>query len=205
VATVDASTLGVEDIGTFVLAQNFPSHESHPYNLTMGPNGAIYITDAAANAVIRREKNGVLSVVTQVPGIVNPLPIGGPMVESVPTGIYYDGQDFLITTLLGFPFPSGKALIYKMSPAGTLSIYQQGFTTLVDIAKGGILGRLVLEHGTLGATGFTPFTGRLVWANGTSSSVLTDKLDQPAGLKQADEHTWYVTSFTGNSIMKVTY
>lgn len=205
-ASVKASTLAVENIGAFVLAYNFVNnaHDSHPYNLTVGPDGAIYITDAGANAILRRASNGTLSVLAEVPGVNNPLPIGPPVVQSVPTGIIWDGNNFLVTTLLGFPFPQGKALIYKISPAGTVSIYQDGFTTLVDIAKGNTNGHLVLEHGIFGATGFIPNTGRLVWANGLTATELKGGLNTPVGLKQADEHTWYVTSLGDGSVLKVT-
>jgi len=206
-APLDASSLAVVDIGTFVVAYHFKNdtEESHPYNLTKGPDGAIYITDAAANAIIRYSASGALSVVAEIPGIPNPTPVGRPQIESVPTGIIFDGQNFLVTTLLGFPFPAGKALIYKVSPSGTVAVYQQGFNSLVDIAKGGSMGRLVLEHGTFGAMGFARNTGRLVWANGTTAPVLADGLNLPAGLAQADEHTWYVTSLGDGSVLKVTY
>lgn len=206
-APLDASSLAVEDIGAFVLAHDFKNetNDSHPYNLTKGPDGAIYITDAGANAIIRRSASGALSVVAEIPGIPNPTSIGPPQIESVPTGIIFDGQNFLVTTLLGFPFPAGKALIYKVSPSGTVAVYQQGFNSLVDIAKGGSMGRLVLEHGMFGAMGFAPNTGRLVWANGTTAPVLADGLNLPVGMVQADEHTWYVTSLGDGSVLKVTY
>ena len=205
-APVKASSLAFEDIGTFVLAYNFVNnaHDSHPYNLTAGPDEAIYITDAGANAIIRRAKNGALSVVAEVPGVNNPLPFGPPVVQSVPTGIIWDGNNFLVTTLLGFPFPQGKAIIYKISLTGAVSIYQDGFTTLVDIAQGNTNGHLVLEHGSFGATGFVPNTGRLVWANGLTATELKGGLNIPVGIKQTDEHTWYVTSLGDGSILKVT-
>ena len=211
VSTIDASSLAVEDIGAFVLAYNFVhnAHDTHPYNFTVGPNGDIYIVDAAANALLRREKNGTLSVVAEVPGIPNPTPVGPNPIESVPTGIYYDGQGFFVTTLLGFPFPAGKAVIYKITPAASVGasvdVYQQGFTSLVDIAKGTSQGKLVLEHGVFGPMGFTPNTGRLLMANGTSFTVLADGLNQPTGLKQVDEHTSYVANYGDNTVVKITY
>lgn len=202
-APMKASSLGVESVGAWVLSQGFL--DSHPYNLITGPNGAIYITDAGANAILRREKTGALSILAKIPGIPNPTPVGPPVIESVPTGIYYDGQNFFVTTLLGFPFPPGKSLIYKVSATGTVSVYQQGFTSLVDIAEGGSLGRLVLGHGTFGATGFAPKTGTLTWANGTTANILTNGLNLPAGLKQANAHTWYVSSLGDGSVLKVAY
>ena len=101
--------------------------------MTLGPDGALYFADAGANAIIRRSKTGDLSVLAEIPGVANPTPVGPPVVQSVPTGIVYDGQKFLISTLLGFPFPSGKAVIYQMDLSGKVSVYQQGFTSLVAV------------------------------------------------------------------------
>jgi hypothetical protein len=204
---ISAATLALEDIGAFVLAYPFVNntHETHPYGIASGPEGAIYITDAAANAVLKRTKSGALSVVAEVPGIANPLPFGPPFVQSVPTGVIYDRGNLLVTTLLGFPFPSQKAIIYKISPSGNVSVFQQGFTSLVDIVKGGYNGHLVLEHGVFGTMGFTPNTGKLVWANGTTATELAAGLNLPAGVTQANSHTWYVTSLGDGSVLRVSY
>jgi len=205
-ASRPASSLAVEDIGKFVLGLNLPTHMTHPYNLTVGPNGAIYIADAAANAIIRRDKTGALSLISHLPNIKNPLPVGGPVVEPVPTGIYFDGQNFLVTTLLGFPFPTGYSSIYKIAPTGEISIYQHSFTSLTNIAAGGPKGRLVLQHAVFGlATGFQPNTGKLIWADGVTQTTLAEGLNQPAGLKQADASTWYVTSVADGTVIKVEY
>ena len=206
-APKNASTLATENIGAFVLDYDFKNkiYESHPYNLAPGPNGDIFITDAASNAVLRRTKNGVLSVLAEIPGVANPTPVGPPFVESVPTSVFYDGRQFLVTTLLGFPFPEGQAVIYKVAMNGSVSIYQKGFTSLVDLAEGGRKGRLLLEHGKFGPMGFIANSGRLVWANGTSITELADGLNKPAGLKQVNDHTWYVTSTGDGTLLKVTY
>lgn len=203
---IKASSLTVEDIGSFVLAYAFvnKTNDSHPYNLTKGPDGDIYIADAAANAIIHRTGPGVYSVLAEVPGIDNPTTVGPPKIESVPTGIIYDGNNFFVSTLLGFPFPPGQAIVYKISKSGDVSVYQKGFTSLVDIERGNYMGRLVLEYGTFGATGFAPNTGRLVWSNGTSVSQLAGGLNLPVGLKQANEHTWYVTTMGDGTLLKIT-
>ena len=213
VTVLPVSSMKVQDIGAFVLAYPFVAnaHDTHPYNFTTGPNGDMYIADAAANAILRREKNGNLSVVAEVPGFANPTPVGPPAVESVPTGIYYDGQAFYITTLTGFPFAAGVSAIYRLTPAAsglaTPVIYQRGFTTGVDIAQGtAAAGKVVLEHGSFNpaAGGWVPNTGRLLWANGSTITPIATGLNLPAGLKQADEHTWYVTSFGDNTVLKIT-
>ena len=208
---IPASSLIPENIQKFVIDYSFKNDtgESHLYNLTLGPDGALYITDAAANAIIRRSKTGDLSVVTEVPGIVNPNPAGPPpgppFIQSVPTSITYDGRQFLISTLLGFPFPAGKAILYQMDLMGTLSVYQQTFNSLVDVENDGNGKPLVLEHAVFGPTGFTKNTGRLLRANGTGSTVLLDKLNLPTDLKVSDSHTAYITSLGDGTLLKVTF
>lgn len=208
---IPASSLTPQDIRSFVIAYPFKNDtgESHPYNMTLGPDGALYITDAAANAIIRRSATGDLSVVTEVPGIANTNPAGPPpgppFIQSVPTSITYDGRQFLISTLLGFPFPAGKAIVYQMSLAGTLTIYQQTFNSLVDIENDGNGSPLVLEFAVFGPMGFAPNTGRLLRANGTTSTVLLDKLNLPTDLKIQDAHTAYITSMGSSALLKITY
>ncbi|AKD56761.1 ScyD/ScyE family protein [Spirosoma radiotolerans] len=209
--TIPFSSLVPENIQKFVIDYSFTNDtgESHLYNLTLGPDGALYITDAAANAIVRRSKTGELSIVTDVPGIVNPNPSGPPpgppFIQSVPTCITYDGRQFLISTLLGFPFPAGKAIVYQMDLTGKLSIYQQAFNSLVDVENDGNGKPLVLEYAVFGPMGFTPKTGRLLRANGTGSTVLLDKLNLPTDLKLTNSHTAYITSMGDGALLKVTF
>ena len=204
---IEASALAVEDIGSFVLSYPFVNnaHDTHPYNITKGPDGDLYIADAAANAIIHRRGAGNYCILAEVPGIPNLTTVGPPVIESVPTGIIWDGNDFLVTTLLGFPFPTGEAIVYKISLSGAVSVYQQGFTSLVDIAKGNYQGHLVLQHAIFGATGFAPNTGALLWANGSTMTPLADRLNLPVGLIQVNERTWYVTSLGDGTIVKIAY
>ncbi|MFD1143702.1 ScyD/ScyE family protein [Larkinella insperata] len=210
-APIPASSLTPDNIQKFVIDYTFAEDtgESHPYNMTLGPDGALYITDAAANAIIRRSKTGQMSVVTAVPGIANPNPAGPPpgppFIQSVPTGITYDGKQFAISTLLGFPFPAGKALIYRMDLAGNLTVFQQAFNSLVDIENDGSGNYLALEFAVFGPTGFTPKTGRVIRAKGTSSEVVIDKLNMPTDLKVLDSHTAYLTSMGDGTLLKITF
>jgi hypothetical protein len=208
---ISAATLTPEPIQQFVINQTLKNDtgESHLYNMTLGPDGALYFADAAANAIVRRSLAGQLSIVTEVPGIQNPNPAGPPpgppVIESVPTGITYDGKQFAISTLLGFPFPAGKALLYRMDLAGNLSVFQQTFNSLVDVENDGSGNYLVLEHAVFGPMGFTKNTGRLLRARGTTSDVLLDKLNLPTDLKIANNHTAYLTSLGDGALLKVTF
>jgi hypothetical protein len=211
-APISAASLTPENIQQFVRDYTFAQDtgESHLYNMVLGPDGALYFTDAGANAIVRRAKTGELSIVTAVPGTANPNPAGPPpgppVVESVPTGITYDGRQFAISTLLGFPFPAGKAMVYQMDQSGKLTLFQQTFNSLVDIENDGNGKYLVLEFAVFGPTGFTPKTGRLLRAKGgTDSDVLLTNLNMPTDLKVMDAHTAYITSMGDGSLMKVTF
>lgn len=210
-APVPASSLTPQNIQKFVIDYTFTEDtgESHLYNMVLGPDGALYFTDAAANAIVRRSKTGELSIVTAVPGITNPNPAGPPpgppFIQSVPTGITFDGKQFAISTLLGFPFPSGKALIYRMDLSGKLTVFQQTFNSMVDIENDGNGNYLVLEFAVFGPTGWTPNTGRLLRAKGASSDVLLNNLNLPTDLKIVDAHTAYLTSLGDGTLSKITF
>ena len=204
---INASKLLREDVGSFVIKYPFKNnaHDTHPYNLTKGPDGDIYIADAGANAIIHRLSAGKYSVLAEIPGFANPTPVGPPMVQPVPTGLFFDGQNFLVTTLTGFPFIAGKAVVYKVSLGGNVSVFQPGLTTLVDIAEGNMYGRVVLQHGTFGPMGFVANTGSMMFINGSTTQVLTNSLNMPVGLKQVNGNTWYITSMGDGTVLKATY
>ncbi len=202
-----AKDIPFEDIGTFVAAQpaaDNPDKASHPYEMTIGPSGDLFIADAAANVITRRVKGtGALSIFANIPGIKNPTPVGPPAIQSVPTGVVYDGQNLLVSTLLGFPFPAGNAIVYQVTPAGVVSVYQSGFNSMTGIDLNP--GPVVLEYGTFGATGWTPSTGRLVRVNKPGTTVLATGLNLPTALKKINANSYYVISLGDNALLKVTF
>ena len=124
-----ARELSGEDIGTFVRAQQLTTPiNTNLYNLIVGPDGSLYITDSGANAIIRRDRaTGALSVFARLPNVTA-------AAEAVPTSIVYDGRQFLVSTLSGFPFAAGVAKIYQVSRTGVVGDYKTGFTTLTALA-----------------------------------------------------------------------
>ncbi len=210
-AAIDAGKLTKEDVAGAVRQITYesnPDKDSHPYNLTKGPNGDIYIADAGSNAIIHREAPNKFSIFAGIPVQDNPsFPgLGGPKVQAVPTSIRFNGTDFLVTTLTGFPFPAGKAAVYKVSTAGIVSLYQGDLTMLVDQAEGNNGGSMVLQHAASFSlpAGFDTGTGSLLQINGTTSKIIEDGLHLPTGIKQVGDDTWYITSLTG-SITKLHY
>lgn len=206
-----ANDLPAEDIGAFVLAQTAagivtdnPEKQSHPYHMVVGPGGDLFIADAAANVIVRRTKGtGALSILANIPGIKNPTPVGPPFIQSVPTGVVFDGTNLLVSTLLGFPFPAGQSLVYQVTPVGVVSVYQQGFNSLTGLDLNS--GPIVLEYGTFGPMGWMTNTGRLVRANNPGTTVLATGLNKPTALKRITDNSYFVVSLGDASLLKVTF
>jgi len=200
---IDATTLTPEHVAAFMYQSGYP--DSHPYNLTKGPDGDLYIADAGANAIVHRNGPGDFSVLANIPGVDNPTPVGPPQIQSVPTSVFWDGQNFLVTTLTGFPFPQGEARIYQVSLSGQVSIYQTGLSTLVDLAEGIKSEHIVVQYTSSfdPATSFAPNSGSLLWVNGTNSDELLGGLNMPVDIKQVNNHTWYVTVMGDGSVIKI--
>jgi len=194
-------------IGQFVLDYKFAqdTDDSNLYNLTFGPDGDLYIADAGANAIIRRTKAGALSVFATIPGIANSTPVGPPIIQAVPTGIVFDGTKFLVSTLLGFPFPSNKARIYQVDTAGTVSLYQDGFTSLVDIILGADKQPIVVTVAEFGQMGFTPNTGRVSRTNGNQITPLLQGLNLPTSIVGGAANTYYISSLVNGTVQKISY
>ena len=204
-APLPASTLKKEAIGAFVLNYDFEEEvvESNPYNLTAGPAGAIYITDAAANAVIRRTAAGELSVLATFPDIQNPTPVGPPTIDAVPTSIAFNQDRFYVTTLTGFPFPTGKARIYSVDLAGKVSLFQEGFTTITDMTFDPYFNPVVVEHAQFTQQGFAPNTGRIAVATEEGPANFISELNQPTAIVRSAPLTYYVNSLPEGKIIKV--
>ncbi|PSR53486.1 ScyD/ScyE family protein [Adhaeribacter arboris] len=201
-----AKNLEKENIGAFVLDYDFEAdtEESNPYNLTAGPVGDIFITDAAANAVIRRSLSGELSVFTTFPNIANPTPVGPPSIHAVPTSIAFNKQTFYVTTLTGFPFPTGQARIFSVDLSGKVSLYQDGFTTLTNMTFDPVYNPVVVEHAQFTQQGFAPNTGRMVVATTNGPAKLITGLNQPTAIVRSGPLTYYVNSLADGKIVKVT-
>nr|ARK13098.1 hypothetical protein A6C57_23665 [Fibrella sp. ES10-3-2-2] len=201
---VDASTLPYQDLGTFVKAArpNAPdAPDSNPYNLTFGPDGDLFIVDAGANAIIRRKKtDGTLSVFATFPDVPNPtIPmVGPPTIDAVPTGIVFDGTNFIVSTLTGYPFPPNLSKIYKVSTTGTVTLYKDGFSGLTDIVLTSSGKTLVTEFGFSGP-------GRVASGDDPAASLFSPAItpvDILLSNKTAD--TYYLLYYGPGLLVKLT-
>lgn len=194
-----ASALESEDLRTFVHSLNLTDPlNSNAYQLTFGPDNHLYIVDAGANAIIKRDKNSkALSLFAQIPNI-------NPTTEAVPTGIVFDGSKFLVSSLSGGPFIKGSAKIFQVDLNGNVSDYKSGFTTATDILLTPNNKPLITEFAefSLNPPGFVPATGRIVNEDGVT---LLGGLTMPTDLAREGDKTYYLLSYAEGTIQKLTY
>lgn len=128
---------------------------SNPYAFTIKGHTA-YAIDAAANDLLSVGLNGgYLQALTVLPTqtIEDPVfPTPGPgqvlppeapppgqtpeelEIQSVPTGVAVGPDDALyISEYTGFPFPVGKARIFRVTSDGKTTVYADGFTQIADL------------------------------------------------------------------------
>ena len=199
-----AADLEYEDIGTWVKKQ-LKTEETDIFNLTIGPAGDLFIADAAANAIIRRDsKTKKLSVFATIPPIANP---GGDpaQVEAVPTGITFDGEKFLVCTFTGFPYPAEKATIYQIDLAGKTSVYQTGLSILTDMELGVDGKPVVLEYGTWTGETFIPNSGRMVLSTPKNNVALLSNLNFPNSIEKSGSKTFFIAETFDGTIEKVNF
>ncbi|HEY0157564.1 MAG TPA: ScyD/ScyE family protein [Thermoanaerobaculia bacterium] len=135
----------------------------------------LYVVDASQNVVRRVDANsGQTTTLSTIGKVQNPTPVGPPVVDPVPDSIHVRGNDLVVTTLTGFPFPAGRASVLRIATAGgAAGTLVSGLTAAIDSAP---LGQgpndplLVLEFSTnmlQGATGRL----RLVTPDGASATI----------------------------------
>lgn len=204
-ASFPASLLTSYDIGTFVrnAHPNAPdAKNSNPYAMAFGPNGDLFIADAGGNAIIRRNQNtGALSVYAVFPDTPNPTSMGPPTIDAVPTGLVLSGNNFLVSTLSGFPFPAGAARLMQVSATGTApvtpTVYQGGFSGLTDVELTAGGQPVVTEFGFGG-------TGRVANGNNAATTLFSPAITPVDILRSnTSPNTYYVLYYGPGIIVKL--
>jgi hypothetical protein len=145
----------------------------------------LYVVDASQNVVRRVDANtGETTTLATIASVPNPTPVGPPAIDPVPDSIHFRGNDLVVTTLTGFPFPAGSARVLNVSTSGgATSTLVSGLTSAIDSAPlggGANDPLLVLEFSTnmlAGAAGRL----RLVTAAG-ESTTLAEGLPTPTSM-----------------------
>lgn len=175
--------------------------ESHPYGMTAGPDGLLYVADAGANVLWRIDPaNGDVELVTVFDGVASPLPNPGRngALESdpVPTGVTFGSDGVIYVSLLpGFPFLPGASKVVAVDPdSGEVSDYATGLTMLTDLRTGPDGELYAVQLGVFTDQGPVPNSGAILRiGEGTTSEVLVDGLAFPTSIDFDSTGNGYVT------------
>jgi hypothetical protein len=157
--------------------------ETNPNSVFGTPWGSA-VVDSAGNSLVWAANNGTVSTLAVFPNQV----AGGAQVQAVPTSVVIgpDGA-FYVSQLTGFPFPAGKASIFRVVPGHAPSVVATGFTNVIDLAfdRHGTLYVLEVSHNGL-ASG--DLTGALIKVkrDGSQQIVTSTGLFAPGGLVLKD-------------------
>lgn len=209
----------IADLGEYEEANNTdgdldlagdPELLSNPYDLVLDASGDIFVTDSGANAVLRVD--GTTNEITPFAIFTNrenPLfaggaGIGGPTMDQVPTGIAIgpDGAIY-ITTLTGFPFPTGAARVYRLEDGnadgdalddGESTIFFEGLTTATDLVFDANGDLLVSQFSTNMLAGAP---GRISRISGGTATTVAHLLVTPTSLTLSDGRLLVSQEVTG--------
>jgi hypothetical protein len=145
----------------------FP-RDSHPYGLTAGPDGNLWVADAGGNDLLKvNSSTGQIDLVAVFPGIPGPManPARGGANESdpVPTAVVFGADGAAYVSLLpGAPFTPGSSKIIKVGADGSISDYATGLTMTTDIRSGPDGNLYAVQFGQFTDKGPVPNSGKII-------------------------------------------
>ncbi len=174
--------------------------ETHPYGLTEGPDGMLWLADAAGNTLFRIDPASgdieLIAVFEALPGpIPNPARDNAMEIEPVPTGVAFGADGGIYVSLLpGVPFLPGSAKVVRVTEDGAVSDYATDLTMLTDLQAGPDGNLYAVSMGVFTEQGPTPNSGSVIriGEGETSETVLTG-LSFPTSLAFAANGDAYVT------------
>lgn len=141
----DGAATTVADLWAHELMENpdgTGNVESHPYGISAGMDGLLYVTDAAANALLSVDPASgevtTLAVFDALPGVFpNPWRNNELLTDPVPTAVVVDDDGNMFVSLLsGAPFIPGSAKVVQVAEDGTVADFAPGLTMLTDLKMG---------------------------------------------------------------------
>jgi sugar lactone lactonase YvrE len=174
--------------------------ESNPYGLAVGPDGNLWMTDAAGNYLAKVDPaSGHTDVVTVFDVLPSPIPNpardNALVSDPVPTGVAFDSDGNVYVSLLpGFPFLPGSGKVVRVGSDGSVSDYATDLTMLTDIRMGPDGHLYAVSFGEFTEQGPVPNSGALIRiAEGTGSETVVSGLSQPTSVGFNEAGDAYVT------------
>lgn len=174
--------------------------ESNPYGLAAGPDGNLWVTDAAGNDLLKIDPaTGHVELVAVFDGVLSPIPNpnrGGAMEsDPVPTGVTFDEDGNLYVSLLpGIPFLPGSGKVVKVTSDGEIVDYATGLTMVTDLRMGPDGHLYAVSIGRFTQEGPVPNSGAVIRVReGTGSEEVLSGLSFPTSIDFNPAGDAYVT------------
>jgi sugar lactone lactonase YvrE len=175
--------------------------ESHPYGITAGPDGMLWVADAGANTLLKVDPaNGSVELVAVFAGVASPLPNanrgGATESDPVPTAVAFDGEgNTYVSFLPGFPFLPGSGKVVRVAADGTASDYATGLTMVTDLRAGPDGALYAVQMGQFTEQGPVPNSGSIVRVKeGDASELVVGGLSFPTSVDFSPAGDAYVTT-----------
>ncbi len=195
-------------VTTFLRSDGFA--ESNPYSVETDAFNNLYVSDAAANAVVRFSTDNIGGVVATLPNFTNPTPVGPPAINQVPTRILARPEGgYYLATLTGFPFIEGASTIYVVAENGTVTPYKTGLSVISDLALDPATGDLyALQLGQFQfapTPGFAPNSSKItrIRPNG-ATEVVANGFGPASGMVLDHDGNIYVSETFAGRVLKFT-
>ncbi|MFZ4814616.1 MAG: ScyD/ScyE family protein [Phototrophicaceae bacterium] len=184
VSITDSEPVTVADLWAHELANNpdgTDNKESHPYSIVTGEDGLLYVTDAAANDLLRVDpatgEVETLAVFEGLPGIFpNQFRNNEAITDPVPTAVVLGDEGSIYVSLLsGAPFIPGSAKVVSVAADGTVTDFATGLTMLTDLKLGPDGNLYATSFGIFTADGPVPNSGSIlrIAPDGTAEVVIS--------------------------------
>lgn len=165
--------------------------DSNPYGVK-AEVGRTFVVDAGGNSLVEVGAHGKVSLVATFPATPAPPPFN--QSEAVPTRVKRGPDGALyVSTLSGVPFLSGAAVIYRVHPGQSPTVYLGGFKAITDFAFAPDGSVYVLQFAT--SPVFFGGPGALIHV-GLSGirTIVTTSLFQPTGVVVGHDGSVFVSN-----------
>jgi len=193
--SASGNTKRVADVAGYEASANPDKRriDSNPFGLLALP-GHRLVVDAGGNSLLDIAATGSITTLATFPQLAGPFGLR----DAVPTDVVLgpDGA-YYVSTLTGFPFTAGTAIVYRVVPGQDPTPYAWTLTQLTDLAFAADGSLYVLQHSSAIPMVPFPFAGpgalfRVPPGGGGSPTLVAGGLPRATGLAVADDGTAYV-------------
>jgi hypothetical protein len=137
--------------------------------------------------------HGELDKITAAGEISRVIDISASQGHIVPTAVASHDGNFYVGNLNTFPIVPGSSKIYKITPSGHISIFAQGFTTVLGIVFDG--NRMYVLENSTAAGDPTPCTGKVIRVDPSGHKTeIASGLFLPTGMTLGPDGALYVSN-----------